>query len=120
VREWAERHPNLTTWAVLAVGMVVVLAWSAREVALSPSQWTWLALATVGLAGLCAWIISWEADRPDEYDDLGEAEREREPDGAEAAAGTDGAPAASSGAGSEPPEAVADSRSGGTEGAQHG
>ena len=48
---WAERHPNLATWAVLAVGMIVVLAWSARDVELAASQRFWLGAATVGLAG---------------------------------------------------------------------
>jgi hypothetical protein len=61
VREKAAQHPNLVTWLVLAVGMLVILFWSAREVALTTGQWFWLALATVILAGLCAWIISWEA-----------------------------------------------------------
>jgi hypothetical protein len=65
VRAWAEAHPNLAAWAVLAVGMLAVLGWSAREVALGPGQWWWLGVATVLLAGLCAWIISWEADAED-------------------------------------------------------
>lgn|GEM_PF-604517 len=66
MRERVEAHPNLTVWAVLAIGMLVILAWSARDVSLSGSQWFWLALATVALAGLCAWIISWEADEPED------------------------------------------------------
>lgn len=61
-----DRHPNLTAWLVLAVGMVAVLAFAARDVGLQVLQWLWLGLATVLLAGLCAWIISWEADTPDE------------------------------------------------------
>jgi hypothetical protein len=64
------RHPNLVAWLVLAVGMLVVLAWSARDVGLQPLQWLWLGLATVLLAGLCAWIISWEADTPLEEADV--------------------------------------------------
>jgi len=66
MREYYDHHPNLTAWAVLAVGMVAVLWWSAREVGLASSQWLWLVVATIVLAGLCAWIISWEADAPDE------------------------------------------------------
>ena len=77
MRERLERHPNLVSWAVLAIGMVAVLAWSARDVALTLSQWAWLALATVLLAGLCAWIISWEAD--DEGVDEPRAEGADEP-----------------------------------------
>lgn len=69
MRAFYDRHPNLTAWAVLAVGMVAVLVWSARAVGLAPAQWLWLVTATVGLAGLCAWIISWEADEPAEEAD---------------------------------------------------
>ena len=29
IREWVSQHPRLTMWAVLAVGMVVILVWSA-------------------------------------------------------------------------------------------
>jgi hypothetical protein len=42
--------------------MLLVLVWSARDVSLAADQWFWLAVATVLLAGLCSWIISWEAD----------------------------------------------------------
>ncbi len=56
------RHPNLTAWAVLAIGMLAILAWSARGTELNPRQWAALGVATVILAGACAWIISWEAD----------------------------------------------------------
>jgi len=36
------------------------LFFAAREVGLTPSQWFFLILSTIGLAGLCVWIISWE------------------------------------------------------------
>lgn len=58
-RLW-EDHPVLSNWAVLAVGMVVILYFSARHVGFLPGQWAALVGATVLLAGLCAWIISWE------------------------------------------------------------
>ncbi len=58
-RFWNE-HPTLSNWVVLAVGFVVILVWSARDVGFLPSQWAALVLATVALAGLCAWILSWE------------------------------------------------------------
>jgi hypothetical protein len=47
-------------WAVLAVGMVIILLWSARDVGLLPGQWAALIAATILLAGLCVWIINWE------------------------------------------------------------
>jgi hypothetical protein len=40
--------------------MVVIVVISAREVGFQPGQWAALIAATIGLAGLCVWIISWE------------------------------------------------------------
>ena len=62
IKQFADQHPRLTGWAVLAVGMVLILIWSARDVGLLPGQWAALILATIGLAGLCVWIIWWEDD----------------------------------------------------------
>ena len=53
-------HPRLAAWSVLALGMVIILVWSARDVGLLPGQWAALIIATIGLAGLCVWIIGWE------------------------------------------------------------
>jgi hypothetical protein len=58
-RFWNE-YPTLANWLVLAVGMVIILYFSARHVGFLPSQWAALVGATVVLAGLCAWIIGWE------------------------------------------------------------
>ena len=58
-RFWNE-HPVLSNWAALALGMVVILYFSARHVGFEPGQWAALVGATVLLAGLCAWIINWE------------------------------------------------------------
>lgn len=60
LKQFVSQHPRLTAWLVLAVGMVAILAWSARDVGLLPGQWAALILATIGLAGLCIWIIGWE------------------------------------------------------------
>src|SRR5687768_2246217 len=57
---WAMRHPRLAAWIVLAVGMALFVVNEAREVGLQPSQWVALLVATVLVAGLCVWIISWE------------------------------------------------------------
>ena len=54
------KHPNLILWAALAVGMVIVLLVAARIVGFTVPQWAALGAATVALAGLCVWIISWE------------------------------------------------------------
>ncbi len=58
-RLWNE-HPVLANWLVLALGMVVILVLNARHIDFLPGQWAALIGATVLLAGLCAWIISWE------------------------------------------------------------
>jgi hypothetical protein len=60
IKEWIARHPRLTAWAVLAVGMVAILIWSARNVGLEALQWAALIVATIALAGLCVWIIGWD------------------------------------------------------------
>ena len=60
LKRFASQHPRLTAWLVLAIGMVAILIWSARDVGLLPGQWTALIVATIGLAGLCVWIIGWE------------------------------------------------------------
>lgn len=66
VRRFFSEHPRLAAWFVLAVGMVAILIWSARDVGLLPRQWAALIVATIGLAGLCIWIIGWEEG---EYED---------------------------------------------------
>lgn len=57
-----DAHPRLLTWLVLAAGMVPILLWASRDVSLLFHQRLVLVVATVGLAGLCAWIIGWEND----------------------------------------------------------
>jgi hypothetical protein len=65
-REWIGRHPRLAMWAVLGIGMVAILIWSAWDVGLLPGQWAALIVAVILLAGLCAWIIGWEGDEEGE------------------------------------------------------
>jgi hypothetical protein len=59
-------HPNLMSWLILAVGMVVIVVIAARNVGFTAGQWAALIAATIGLAGLCVWIISWEDGDDDE------------------------------------------------------
>jgi K+ transporter len=61
-RAW-NAHPNLISWLVLAIGMVIVVLIAARNVGFAPGQWAALIVATIGLAGLCVWIVSWEDDK---------------------------------------------------------
>jgi hypothetical protein len=63
IRKAWSAHPNLLSWLVLASGMVIIVVIAARNVGFSPSQWAALILATIGLAGLCVWIVSWEDEK---------------------------------------------------------
>lgn len=56
------KHPNLSAWFVLALGMVLILVYEARDVGLQTSQWFWLVVVTILVAGACIWIISWGDD----------------------------------------------------------
>lgn len=59
IKEWILRHPSLTAWLVLALGMNAILIYEARDVGLLPMQWFWLILITSLVAGACIWIVSW-------------------------------------------------------------
>ena len=48
----AKSHPKLTAWLVLAVGMVAIISYEARDVGLLWGQWTALIMATIEVAGL--------------------------------------------------------------------
>ncbi len=66
LKAWVGRHPQLTAWAVLAVGMVAILIWAAKDVGLEAGQWAALIVATILLAGLCIWIIGWDSEEEKE------------------------------------------------------
>ena len=60
IREFVSKHPRLVSWLVLALGMVIMLLWAAKDVGLMPGQMAALVVATILLASLCVWIIGWE------------------------------------------------------------
>jgi len=64
--DWAKAHPQLSAWLALAIGMVAIISYEARDVGLLPTQWTALIVATVLVAGLCVWIIGWDDDDEEE------------------------------------------------------
>ncbi len=74
---WAEAHPRLAAWFVLALGMVILLVIEARDVGLLPGQWAALIVATVLVAGACIWIISWEDEDVEEENAEAEARRSK-------------------------------------------
>ncbi len=73
LKQFVNQHPRLTAWLVLAIGMVAILIWSARDVGLLPAQWAALIVSTIGLAGLCIWIIGWEDEGEDAGEEAGSA-----------------------------------------------
>lgn len=62
LKSFASKHPRITAWIVLAIGMVLILLWASKDVGLLPTQLGALVVATIALAGLCVWIIGWEDD----------------------------------------------------------
>ena len=66
LKNWIKKHPNLTAWFVLALGMVIILVVEARDVGLENSQWFWLIIVTILVAGAAIWIISWGDDEDTE------------------------------------------------------
>ncbi len=66
LKKFVSDHPQWTSWVVLAVGMVIILIFSASDVGLTAGQWAALIIATVAVAGLAVWIIGWEDEDDDE------------------------------------------------------
>ncbi len=60
MKRLVSQHPYIWAWVVLAIGMVAMLVWAAKDVGLLPSQMAALIVTTILLAGACIWIISWE------------------------------------------------------------
>ncbi len=65
IKKFANSHPQLTSWIVLAIGMVIILVWSAKDVGFTPMQWLALIITTILLAGASVWIIGWGNDEED-------------------------------------------------------
>ena len=83
IKKFASNHPQITSWIVLAIGMVIILVWSARDVGFTGGQWTALVITTILLAGACVWIIGWEDEDEVEVDDSAQPSP-AEPDKAQA------------------------------------
>jgi hypothetical protein len=58
--QFSEMRPRLAAWIVLSLGIVILLLVEARDVGLLVGQWLALIVASVLVAGLCIWIVSWE------------------------------------------------------------
>jgi hypothetical protein len=57
---FAESRPRIAAWLVLSIGIVVLLLIEARDVGLLVGQWIALIVASILVAGLCIWIVTWE------------------------------------------------------------
>lgn len=60
IKKFVDNHFQWVAWSGLALGMVLILLWAAKDVALSTGQMLTLVAITVLFAGLCVWIIGWE------------------------------------------------------------
>ena len=58
--KWSLTHPRIAAWIALSAGMVALLVIEARDVGLTAGNWIALIVATILVAGLCIWIVSWE------------------------------------------------------------
>lgn len=58
--QFGEMRPRLAAWIVLSLGIVILLLIEARDVGLLVGQWAALIIASILVAGLCIWIVSWE------------------------------------------------------------
>ena len=55
-----DTYPRISAWVVLSVGIIGLLIYEARDVGLTTTNWFALIVASVLVAGLCIWIVSWE------------------------------------------------------------
>jgi hypothetical protein len=62
---FADARPRLAAWIVLSLGMVILLLVEARDVGLLFGQWLALIVASVLVAGLCVWIVTFEDSADD-------------------------------------------------------
>lgn len=61
-----DTYPRMAAWFVLSTGIIILLAIEAQDVGLSTGNWIALILASIVVAGLCVWIVSWEDEEAEE------------------------------------------------------
>jgi hypothetical protein len=76
-----ETWPRITAWVVLSLGCIALLIYEARDVGLTTGNWIALIVATIAVAGLCIWIVSWEDE--DEQTETAVVSEKVEPAGTE-------------------------------------
>lgn len=55
-----DTYPRISAWVVLSVGMLGLLYYEAQDVGLTTRNWIALTIASLFVAGLSIWIVSWE------------------------------------------------------------
>ncbi len=68
IARWYVRRPFLTSWLLLAAGMVLLMTLFSLDAGLTSREYTAIAVATVALAWLCVWIVFLEEDEPGNLD----------------------------------------------------
>jgi hypothetical protein len=83
---FADARPRLAAWIFLSLGIVILLIIEARDVGLLITQWIALIVASVLVAGLCIWIVTWEdSDEAEATATIGDSASAKTPVNAEEA-----------------------------------
>jgi hypothetical protein len=57
---WLQARPRRTSWALLSLGMVIVLWVAAWDRGIATGHMLAMTVACIALAGLCVRIVGWE------------------------------------------------------------
>ena len=57
-----DTYPRISAWVILSAGIIILLLLEARDVGLTVGNWIALIIASIIVAGLSIWIVSWEDD----------------------------------------------------------
>lgn len=60
-----DTYPRISAWVVLSVGMLGLLYYEAQDVGLTTRNWIALTIASLLVAALSIWIVSWEDEELD-------------------------------------------------------
>lgn len=69
-----DTYPRISAWVVLSVGMLGLLYYEAQDVGLTTRNWIALTIASLLVAALSIWIVSWE-DEELEADSVAEVKK---------------------------------------------
>lgn len=60
-----DTYPRISAWVVLSAGMLGLLYYEAQDVGLTTRNWIALTIASLLVAALSIWIVSWEDEELD-------------------------------------------------------